>query len=84
MKDDTFSPQIVAINPGDTVVWKNVGKNNHTSTGVGNPLIWDSGNIAPGKSYSRKFTATGQFEYHCGIHDNMKGTVVVGKVQPLQ
>lgn len=83
MKDGTFSPQIVAITAGDTVVWKNVGTSNHTTRGLRNgPLVWDSGNLAPGQTYSRTFTASGRFGYACSLHPGMTGEVVVGEVQP--
>lgn len=83
MKDDRFSPQIIAINAGDTVVWKNTGANNHTTRGIKNgPLVWDSGTLAPGQSYSRKFTAAGRFGYSCSLHAGMTGEVIVGEVQP--
>lgn len=84
MKDNVFSPQIISVNIGDTVVWKNTGKNNHTTTGLDGPLLWDSGNIAPGQSYSRLFDQPGTYSYHCGIHPDMKGTVIVGEVHPGQ
>lgn len=74
--DNAFSPQVIAINAGDTVVWTNKGKSNHTST-FDTSLLWDSSNIFPGKSYSRKFTAPGSYNYHCNVHAGMKGTVVV-------
>lgn len=80
IKDNVFSPQIAAVNPGDTVIWKNVGKNNHTvhsSTGV----LYDSGNLAPGATFSRTFPAQGRYEYYCAYHAGMKGTVIVGTVQ---
>jgi plastocyanin len=80
IRDGAFSPQIAAVNPGDTVVWKNVGKSNHTAhnlTGV----LWDSGNLVPGATFSRTFPAQGRYEYGCAIHTSMKGTVIVGTVQ---
>jgi plastocyanin len=80
MKDNAFSPQIIAITAGDTIVWKNVGANNHTSKGIRNgPLVWNSGNVAPGQTYSRTFTAVGRFGYSCGIHAGMTGEVIVGE-----
>ena len=81
MKDNVFSPQIVAVNQGDTVVWKNVGKMNHTSTDASGALLWDSGSVLPGKTFSRKFTATGTYKYNCSNHAGMSGTVIVGAVQ---
>lgn len=84
MKDDVFSPQVLAINVGDTVVWKNVGTHNHTTRGLRNgPLVWDSGNLAPGQSYSRKFTAIGRFGYGCSIHAGMNGEVIVGEANAI-
>ncbi|MDO8617657.1 MAG: cupredoxin domain-containing protein [Candidatus Uhrbacteria bacterium] len=82
IKDSAFSPQMIAINPGDTVVWTNKGKFDHTSTGLNGPLLWDSGNIKSGESYHRVFAAEGRYEYRCGIHPNMTGTVIVGKIIP--
>lgn len=80
IRDNVFSPQIIAINAGDTVIWKNVGKNNHTvrnSTGV----LWDSGNLVPGATFKRTFTASGRYGYYCAVHQGMSGTVIVGDVQ---
>jgi plastocyanin len=76
MKNLAFSPQTMAINAGDSIVWVNQDTVNHTSASDG-ALIWDSGNIAPGASYKRTFTAPGTYNYHCGIHPSMKGTIVV-------
>jgi plastocyanin len=83
IKDNAFSPQIIAINAGDTVVWKNVGTGNHTTRGLRNgPLVWDSGTLAPGQTYSRTFSGAGRFGYSCSIHASMSGEVIVGEVQP--
>jgi plastocyanin len=38
---------------------------------------WNSGSIAPGGSFSRTFSSTGTYSYHCSIHPNMAGTIVV-------
>lgn len=80
IKDNVFSPQVIAINAGDTVVWKNVGSSNHTvrnSTGV----LWDSGNLAPGATFRRTFSASGNYGYYCAVHQGMSGTVIVGDIQ---
>ncbi len=82
IKDFAFSPQVIAVNPGDTVVWTNKGKMSHTATGLAGPLLWDSGNLTSGESYHRPFSTEGRYEYHCNIHPGMTGTVVVGKVIP--
>lgn len=73
--DSAFAPQVLAIKAGDTVIWVNNGATNHTSASLG-ALIWDSGNIPPGSSYSRKFPATGSYNYYDGV-TNHTGTVIV-------
>jgi plastocyanin len=82
IKDNAFAPQMIAVNAGDTVIWKNVGKNNHTVHSAGASVLWDSGNLVPGATYSHKFPATGKYEYYCASHSSMKGTVIVGEVRP--
>ncbi len=76
----SFSPATVTINVGDTVVWNNTSELPHTVTASDNS--WDSGNLNPGQSYSRTFTAPGTYRYYCRYHGNaggggMAGTVVV-------
>ena len=80
IKDNIFSPQIAAINPGDTIIWKNVGANNHTVHSL-NGALYDSGNLAPGASYSKTFSSQGRYEYYCAYHSGMKGTIIVGTIQ---
>ena len=82
IKDNVFSPQIVAINAGDTILWKNVGSNNHTTRSSASSLLWDSGNLAPGATYRRTFASDGRYEYLCASHAGMKGTVIVGTIRP--
>lgn len=71
-----FSPQVIAANVGDMIVWVNKDTAPHTTTSDGT-LLWDSGTIRPGGSYKRVFAATGSYNYHCGIHPSMHGTVIV-------
>ena len=54
----------------------NRGQHAHTVTfDVGR----DSGDIAPGGSFSATFPHAGTYHYHCHHHKDMKGTVVVGQ-----
>ena len=38
---------------------------------------FDSGNLAPGATFSQSFSTPGTFTYHCNIHSSMTGTVTV-------
>lgn len=70
-----FSPNPDTIAVGDTVTWTNNDTTTHTSTS--DDGAWSSGNIAPGSTFSRTFSAPGTFTYHCAIHPGMVGTVSV-------
>jgi len=70
-----YSPNPVAIAVGGTVTWTNNDNTAHTSTSDNG--AWNSGNIAPGGSFSMTFTTAGSFTYHCTIHPGMIGTVTV-------
>jgi plastocyanin len=56
------------------VTWSNHDIVPHTATAQGK---FDSGNIAPGKSFSRKLEQPGEFDYICTYHPGMKGKVTV-------
>lgn len=65
----------------DTVIWKNADTVQHTVTS-GTPKngadgIFDSGNIAPGKFFSKEFTQVGKYPYFCTIHPWRTGLVDV-------
>jgi plastocyanin len=71
-----YSPQIVAVNAGDTVMWINKDTSPHTAKSDGS-LLWDSGTIRPGGTFKRVFSQPGSYKYSCGISPYLKGTVVV-------
>ncbi|MCJ7459675.1 MAG: cupredoxin domain-containing protein [candidate division Zixibacteria bacterium] len=73
--DFAFSPQVDTITAGDSVQWTNNGAFTHTSTS--NTLIWNSGNLAPGQSFTVQYNTPGSFPYHCAIHLSMTATIVV-------
>ncbi|MEJ6021208.1 cupredoxin domain-containing protein [Ramlibacter sp. PS4R-6] len=69
-----FKPGSVNVARGDTLTWTNKDPVPHTATARG---AFDSGNIAPGQSFSRKMEQPGEFDYICSYHPGMKGKVVV-------
>jgi plastocyanin len=85
LDNKAFSPNHIKIKVGSTVIWTNDDNNIHTVTsGVSNTpnvgQIFDSGLtslISPSKTYSHKFTNTGEFSYFCRIHPNMVGEIEV-------
>jgi len=82
-----FTPSILHISPGETVMWTNGDNVNHTIVS-GLPYakqtgdIFDSGTIAPGKTYSFTFYNGGVYKYSDRIDKWMVGEVNVGSAQP--
>ena len=75
LRNRAFMPDELDVTAGTTVTWVNTDSTTHTSTS--NASGWNSGNIAPGSSFSLAFQNAGTFQYHCAIHPGMVGTVVV-------
>ncbi len=69
----SYSPRTVTVNVGDTVTWTNSDAQAHTATGSG----WNTGDLGNGDSGSITFQSAGTFDYMCGIHPAMTGTVIV-------
>ncbi|HEY7068110.1 MAG TPA: cupredoxin family copper-binding protein [Chloroflexota bacterium] len=74
IQDFSFSPAELTVPVGTTVTWVNRGGTAHTAT---DPGVWDSGRVAPGRSFSAIFAVTGTFDYACSIHPDMKGRIIV-------
>jgi plastocyanin len=70
-----FSPASITVSVGTTVTWVNNDTTAHTVTA--DDGSFDSGNLAPGESFTYTFTSAGSFVYHCNYHPNMEGTVAV-------
>ena len=73
--DFAFQPASVSVPRGSLVGWKNFGAVSHTSTS--DDGRWDSGTLAPGEIFGRRFRTAGTFPYHCSIHPQMAGTITV-------
>ena len=69
-----FTPAEVVVHPGDRVVWVNRDPFPHTATAAGR---FDSGPVAPGKSWTWRAGAAGDYDYVCTLHTTMKGRVSV-------
>lgn len=69
-----FSPATLSVRRGDTVTWRNRDVVPHTATAAGK---FDSGAIAPGKTFSRRMDSPGGYDYICSYHPGMKGRIEV-------
>lgn len=75
IEDFAFVPQAAKISVGDTVTWENYDEAPHTATGDNGEF--DSGNLATDQTFSHTFDTAGTFTYHCNVHPNMTGSIVV-------
>ncbi len=80
-----FVPHTVTISPGDTVTWINQDNTTHTvTTGSANsgPVgNFDSGLIAPSKTFTQFFGMNGEFKYYDKVDPWVTGIVVVQQFQ---
>ena len=70
-----FTPSDVTVNAGDTVVWTNGDSASHTVESSDGTLKSDE--LSKGDKYEHKFTKAGKYNYICGIHHSMAGSVTV-------
>jgi plastocyanin len=75
-----FAPAQLSVHTGATVLFTNDGDVAHTVTA--SDKSFDSGDLAPGKSWSYTFTKAGTYAYICAYHSWMKGTVTVTDAGP--
>ncbi len=71
----TFSPGALTVHVGDKVTWTNNDSVAHTVTS--DTKKFDSNTLAPGATFSFKFTKAGTYNYHCNIHSSMHGSIIV-------
>jgi plastocyanin len=72
---DTFT---VTLASGGKVTWRNDnGGVQHTVRDTLAANAFDTGIIAGGDTASIVFTLAGQYPYKCGIHDSMRGLIIV-------
>lgn len=69
-----FNPQELIIAAGTEVTWMQEDTASHTIVSDG---LFDSEVLNKGESFSFTFTNTGEYNYNCGIHPSMTGTVIV-------
>lgn len=73
IKNFAFSPAVLNIEVGKTVIWTNYDSVSHPVSGTG----FESGDLPNGRSYSYTFMSAGTFDYICSTHPRMQGQIVV-------
>ena len=69
-----FGPGKLSVAPGKAVTWVNTDESPHQVTVTGLPR---SNLLTKGQTHTQTFPAVGVYEYICGLHPAMKGTVEV-------
>jgi plastocyanin len=80
IRDNSFSPALLTVDPGTTVRWVHNASAIHTATSGtrNNPDgIFNSGDMRNGDTFEFTFTDSGTFDYNCIYHAGMDGTIVV-------
>ncbi|MFZ2049110.1 MAG: cupredoxin domain-containing protein [Minisyncoccia bacterium] len=78
IKNMSFIPSTIKINPGDTIMWTNNDETAHS-------IVFDDKNLMKSKTLQKgdtfgfAYATPGTLTYHCGIHSSMKGSIVVSK-----
>ena len=81
IRDFSFQPAQLSVEPGTTVTWTNEGNEPHTVTADNG--LFDSGMLYPGDSYSVQFDGMGTLSYYCTLHPSMTGGITVGGGTPV-
>ncbi len=71
----TFSPNTLTVRKGTAVTWTNHDDIPHSIVAIGSSMR--SKTIDTDDTFSYQFDKAGTFNYICGLHPHMKGTVVV-------
>lgn len=77
IKNMAFEPQNIEVAKGTTVVWTNNDSTVHQVESDGNLPDLLSGELQPGDTYDFVFDQSGTYAYHCKIHPQMTGQVIV-------
>jgi plastocyanin len=70
-----YQPEVLTVNAGDTIVWKNNDIVPHTVTAA--DKSFNSGAIRPGSTWKFVAKKSGTFPYTCIPHPNMHGKLIV-------
>jgi plastocyanin len=72
-----FGPDTITVPAGTSVTWTNNDDDAHSV--VADNKAFRSAPLDTGESYSFTFATPGTYAYHCGLHPQMHGKVVVAR-----
>jgi plastocyanin len=75
--DHAFDPAQLNVAPGTTVRFVNNDPEPHTATADNG--LFDTGVLQPGSSFEVLLGGSGTVTYHCELHPDMKGSIIVGQ-----
>lgn len=75
MQAFAFVPATLTVHKGATVVWTNHDEVPHSVTAADG--TFDSGPVAPGKSFEWVASDDGAVAYHCIYHPSMTGSIEI-------
>src|ERR687898_1486132 len=77
IRDHAFNPAQLNVAPGTTVTFVNNDTEPHTATADNG--LFDTGVLEPGSSFDVFLDGSGTVTYHCELHPDMQGSIVVGQ-----
>jgi plastocyanin len=77
IRNNAFIPAQLNVAPGTTVTFVNKDTVPHTATT--DNALFDSGELPPESSYPVVLDGAGTVTYHCELHPEMQGSIVVGE-----
>jgi plastocyanin len=72
-----FMPATIRIHPGEKLTWVNRDQDVHNVTSDDQGKSFHTPLLDSGESATVTFASPGTFGYHCGVHPDMTGTVIV-------
>jgi len=70
-----FEPTDALVEPGTTLLWINRGQEPYTVTADDGQF--DSGVLNPGDTFLITVEGSGKLTYHCTLHPEMMGSIIV-------
>jgi aldose sugar dehydrogenase len=80
--DNSYAPNPIIINSGETITWYNADTVSHTATSGSDSdpdegQLFDSDAILSKQAFTLKFDNKGTFDYYCIYHPSMVGKIIV-------